>query len=109
MKKCKKINMMGNCKKCKCSYKSHLIVYYKTKVVANVRENVELKKQMQQTHNANVLAATMIAYSQKYSDELNKEMQTISNIQAQFALYLKEKAILPYNDAFKVLCLYTFL
>ena len=90
------------CKKCGCSYKEHKHIYTETKI--NIRDEIDhnVKKQLDQISDAQTLKQKMIERLEIKSKELNEEEVFIMGCQAKFAIFVKENAIAPFSDVFKV-------
>ena len=103
----KKCDMMKwpfyNCKKCGCSYKKHLHVYYETRVIEKYREDPKVNEQLENELETKSSAERMVDNIGNYIRELKQEMQIIMSTTAKFSQFLKHNAIAPYNDTFKVI------
>ena len=107
LKKCSSINFWNKCKKCQCSFKLHMYVLFETKFVTKQKVDKERSEQLRLLNDSTKLAQKMIDDAEQHAKELKTEQSNILQIQAQFVDYLKDNAILPYNDAFKVFIIET--
>ena len=104
LKKCDIFRWFTNysCKNCGCSYKKHLHIYYETKVIEKYREDEKMIDIIGEELNAQQLTERVIENLDNVCKELDEEMGVIMSTMAKFAQFLKNNAIAPYNDTFKV-------
>ncbi|MCO5614187.1 hypothetical protein L7F22_068468 [Adiantum nelumboides] len=98
---CKMMNMQGICKVCKCHYKQHKRITYKTKLVPEkvVSEYIETKLH---SDNKKIEAKEwkILELGQRI-EEWQHELDVITQACAKFAPFYKNNSIIPVNDAMK--------
>ncbi|KAJ8966649.1 hypothetical protein NQ314_003416 [Rhamnusium bicolor] len=98
---CAAMNGKRTCTRCECDFSVHMHIYYMTKtkeireIDPNVQKNVDNKGKV--IENANKLIEDII----KRKMEFEKEHDVIVKSCAQFAHFLQNNAITPFNDSYK--------
>jgi GTPase SAR1 family protein len=102
LRKCRAIERStGICKFCKCHYEMHMHIYKNTRIEETQRTNVDVSKKIDNIEDAQKERQKTITYLSNECTELNSEKEIIINITAKFANFLKNNAIVPFNDSFK--------
>ena len=92
------MNFKGFCKICQHEIADHMHLKYDirkaTKVVLDARVDADHTKAVNHEQELKNFLKTLELYKQEYQEEL----QTCTDISAQFGCYLKQHAIVPVND-----------
>ena len=99
---CQEMNYRtGLCMKCSCSYEKHMHIYYETTLVEN-KATLGLVRLFMTESKALNHAEQMLADISERQNIMKNEMQVITKATAKFAHFLKNNAIVPHNESFKV-------
>jgi len=98
---CSAMEGTANCTKCGCSYVSHMHIYYEMEEMDVLVEDSAVKDLIAQKADGKALIRQSIKTLEKRSEDLLKEKEFLTKSVARFAIFLKNNAIAPYNDAFK--------
>jgi hypothetical protein len=98
---CSAMGGSQTCRMCGCSYKIHVHVCYESKVVERQEVDDRMKDKIKTKEDAKQQAEDLIVKLRKRFDDLKAEEETITKVTANFAHFLKNNAIAPYNDSFK--------
>ena len=97
---CKVMSNDGDCKKCTHNYKAHMHITYTTTIV----EKEFLAKVTQaKIHHSKTLKAQREAFItelERSIEELEKEKKYIFECASHYGVFLKQNAMIPYNDSF---------
>ncbi len=96
---CQAFDKDGDCTKCGCSFKEHSHVYYKTDIIE--REDLSLKELLDESKSSHQRKMNLLNEMEKKLNEYEVEKNIIMKTTAQFAHFLKNNAIIPYNDSFE--------
>jgi hypothetical protein len=89
------------CPKCGCKIVEHMIRWYETRTVIENIQNEDVMETIRTTKDA-VKASQVILEKLKLEiQELNEEGDCVQSATSKFAVFLKRRAITPYNDAFE--------
>ena len=88
------------CSKCSHSYKVHMHITYKTTLVQNEFLSKETREIIFQKKDTKSQKEEFIRLLEAQIDELKKEKKYIYESACFFGVFLKNNAMIPYNDAF---------
>ena len=88
------------CSKCSHSYKVHMHITYKTTLVQNEFLSKETREIIFQKKDMKSQKEEFIRLLEAQIDELKKEKKYIYESACFFGVFLKNNAMIPYNDAF---------
>jgi hypothetical protein len=98
----------GLCRECGCDYRKHMHIYYSQEVVEaqvvdpSIQEKLDLLKDaVKNQKSAKKQAKHMTKFLEDRRQALRQEQEIITRITAEFAAFLKNYAILPFNDSFE--------
>ena len=97
---CKAMKKDGFCSKCPHSYKAHMHITYKTTLVEKEFFSKETHKIILKKKGMKSQKEEFIRLLKARIDELEKEKKYIYETACFFAIFLKNNAMIPYNDAF---------
>ena len=97
---CKAMKKDGFCSKCPHSYKAHMHITYKTTLVEKEFFSKETHKIILKKKGMKSQKEEFIRLLKEKIDELEKEKKYIYETACFFAIFLKNNAMIPYNDAF---------
>ncbi|CAG8615968.1 4350_t:CDS:1 [Ambispora gerdemannii] len=97
---CSAINYFsGTCKICECHRSKHAYVNYENKQV--IKDVLDPKiEQISKNQNEQERKITILKIYEARSKQLEKEKETIEEINLKFAQFLRQNAITPFNDAY---------
>lgn len=99
LRDCKAMNN-DLCSKCSHSYKVHMHITYKTTLVQNEFLSKETREIIFQKKDMKSQKEEFIRLLEVQIDELKKEKKYIYESACFFGVFLKNNAMIPYNDAF---------
>ncbi|XP_076266775.1 uncharacterized protein LOC143200245 [Rhynchophorus ferrugineus] len=88
------------CKKCGCSYRVHMHVYYFTKKVEERKEDKTISTTIKSREDAIRRIRQLIQDSRETKRLYDAEMETITKANAKFAHFLERNAIAAFTDAY---------
>lgn len=100
LRACWEMNWGGTCKKCKCSYKVYMHIIYENKEIYKEVEDDHIKKLIDEKKSDQEVISEFLKRVEKRINDLKKEQDKIIEISAKLANFLKQNAIVPFNDAF---------
>ncbi len=89
-----------NCTQCKHNYRLHMHQTYTAKTVEKVFLSPEMQDIIQQKADAKSKKEAFIAELERSMEELKEEHEFIYESASYFGVFLKENALIPYNDSF---------
>lgn len=102
LKSCNAFGLFGNtCKRCGCSWEHHLHINFTQVKKPKVFKNTLIESTLFEKKDAFGAQQRMIEDCKQKLTELLNEQDVIKSISIRFATYLKQNAILPYNDLFE--------
>ena len=100
LRDCKAMRNDGVCSKCPHSYKLHMHTTYKTNLEQKEFLSKETQKIILQKKDMKSQKEEFISCLKAQIDELKKEKKYIYESACFFGVFLKNNAMIPYNDAF---------
>ncbi|XP_063971520.1 uncharacterized protein LOC135158564 [Lytechinus pictus] len=89
----------GKCKHCTHGYKEHMHITYETKLIENDFFSTIMKTEYTKLSNLKEMKESMLADIDRHVEGLRKEQKAIIKAGAKFGSFLKQTALVPYNDA----------
>ncbi|KAL2852048.1 hypothetical protein BJY01DRAFT_244664 [Aspergillus pseudoustus] len=89
----------GICKVCNHSWKVHLHIDYEQVVGTSEVDNPTIVTMLSENADFADMKQAAIAAKEVHIEELQSELQEFTSAAAQFSIFLKRNAIMPYNDA----------
>lgn len=100
LRDCFAMSKKEDCKVCKHSYKFHMHVTYTTTLVEKEFLSGDAQKKIKEKADLKSQKEAFIAHLEKVCKELEDEKSVIYESASVFGVFLKENAMIPYNDAF---------
>ncbi|CAG8461512.1 689_t:CDS:2 [Ambispora leptoticha] len=100
LKECVAINSNGYCGYCKCHWSKHMHIRYETKTVIKNILDPKIKKQIYENKTDQERKQAIVEQSEVRCQQLEKEKETMEKIIQKLAQFLRENAIIPFNDAY---------
>jgi len=91
----------GTCRRCSHHWSLHMHITYNIVYVLIEEDDEDVLSLLSDKTTEKEAKQRLIAAKNKEIESLNKEREKMLNINAQFASFLKEHAITPYNDDLK--------
>ncbi|KAL3278778.1 hypothetical protein HHI36_016303 [Cryptolaemus montrouzieri] len=98
---CAAMDGSRTCKECSCDYSTHMHIYYESITVDKTIENDNVKKSITDKEELKRQKEQIISEMRKMMKELEDEHKAIIRHFAQFANFLQQNAITPYNDVYR--------
>lgn len=98
LQNCSAMDSNKNCRKCGCSWYTHMHVTYETYSVSGKKIDPNIKQQINTKEEAKSEQEKFIQGLKEKKAKLEKEQEIITKASAKFACFLKQNAISPYND-----------
>jgi GTPase SAR1 family protein len=99
LKGCWAMNGTDTCRECKHHWISHLHVLYELRERTMEIDNPETVEKLKRHATKREEKETSIAARRELIEELELELDKVRVAAAQFSIFLKRNAIMPYNDA----------
>ncbi|CAI2171856.1 14214_t:CDS:10 [Funneliformis geosporum] len=90
----------GICKKCGCIWDKHMHISYENRHVIKHIVDLNIENQIKETKSFQEKKKAIIEDKQKRIDQLKNEQQIITDINVQFAQFLRQSAIAIFNNAY---------
>ena len=97
---CAAMSADGNCEECLHDYRVHMHITYTTNLVEREFLSDEARNKIITRSNLKSQKESFIAELEKSIKELEEEKKIIFECATYFGVFLKENAIIPYNDSF---------
>lgn len=99
LRSCWAMNRGEFCRQCGHVWNSHLHINYELKYIYEEVNNPRIEEQLQKNADIQAQKEASIALKTRQISELEAELAKIRDTAAQFSVFLRANAILPYNDA----------
>ncbi|KAK3177312.1 hypothetical protein K4F52_009878 [Lecanicillium sp. MT-2017a] len=99
LRSCWAMNRGEFCRQCGHVWNSHLHINYELKYIYEEVNNPAIEEQLQKNADIQAQKEASIALKTRQISELEAELAKIRDTAAQFSVFLRANAILPYNDA----------
>ena len=90
----------GRCKHCKHDYRDHMHMTYTTHLVERTFLSDDAQKKINKLTNVKDMKEKFIAQLEKSIEEYEEEREVLYRCASHFGAFLKENAMIPYNDSF---------
>ncbi|CAG8640640.1 1150_t:CDS:1 [Paraglomus occultum] len=100
LRHCSAMGPKGTCQHCGCLWNAHMHITYDLKVVEKKVVDPNIEMRISKTKSFQETKAALLADKQNRTELLRKEQHTINSINIQFAKFLRQSAIAPFNDAY---------
>lgn len=101
LRQCWAMNGTDWCKNCTCPWAKHMHISYKFKEESVLVEDLTIEKLIREKSKDRSVKQQMITALEKTIQDYKAEQEKILEISSKFGSFLKNHAILPYNDAFE--------
>ncbi|KAH7703158.1 hypothetical protein AAVH_29672 [Aphelenchoides avenae] len=103
LKKCRAMawNLRSTCIWCKCGWEHHLHINFSQVKKPRTFKDMRKEEQLHEETDALLLKQRLIADCTRQMGEFLEEQRIIKAASVRFAAYLKQNAILPYNDVYE--------
>ena len=95
-----KVMVNGRCWRCKHDYRDHMHMTYTTSLVEKTFLSDAVQKEISDLTNMKDRKEKFIAELEKSSKEFEEEKETLYRCASHFGVFLKQNAMIPYNDSF---------
>ncbi|CAG8794041.1 12513_t:CDS:2, partial [Racocetra persica] len=89
-----------NCQVCGCSWNNHMHITYENEQVSVDKIDENIKLLINERQNDQTIKEQYINDLEKRIKQLKDEKKIVNNIMMIFALFLRQNAIAPFNDAY---------
>ena len=90
----------GKCNRCTHDYRVHMQISYKSTIQPKKFLSPEIQRLIREKEDLKSRKETLIAELEKDIKEVNDEKDFIYECASHFYVFLKENALIPYNDSF---------
>ena len=90
----------GRCRRCEHGYRDHMHLTYTTSLVEETFLSDAVQKEINDLNNEKDMNEKFIAELEKSGKEFEEEKKTLYKCASHFGAFLKENAMIPYNDSF---------
>ena len=97
---CFAMDTNAKCKFCKHGYKDHMHMTYDTSLVEKTFLSDDVQKDINALNSLKEKNEKLIAELEKSSKEYEEEKEILFKCASHFGAFLKQNAIIPYNDSF---------
>ncbi|XP_055341853.1 uncharacterized protein LOC129590576 [Paramacrobiotus metropolitanus] len=101
LQKCSAMQRSGgvSCEHCGCIWEKHMHITYEVHEVEKRTVDENVRRMLQQKNGQIAAVQTMLLDIEKRKNDLKSEEKEIRRVSVRFGYFLKENAMLPYNDA----------
>uniref|UniRef100_A0AC34GTH8 G domain-containing protein n=1 Tax=Panagrolaimus sp. ES5 TaxID=591445 RepID=A0AC34GTH8_9BILA len=101
LQQCWAMNGGQTCRECGCEWSVHMHIRFKqVKTNENV-EDINIRNAIQTNEDARITKQKIIESCEKIVEEYKHEQKVIMDASIRFAVFLKQNAIMAYNDVFE--------
>ena len=90
----------GTCRHCKHDYRDHMHMTYTTSLVQKTFLSDDIQKEINNKTNVKDKKQKLIEVLEKRIEEYKKEKEVLYRCASHFGAFLKQNAMIPYNDSF---------
>ena len=90
----------GTCRHCKHDYRDHMHMTYTTSLVEATFLSDAVQKEINDLNNVKEKKEKFIAVLEKRIEEYEEEKEVLYRCASHFGAFLKQNAMIPYNDSF---------
>ena len=91
----------GTCRHCKHDYRDHMHMTYTTSLVQKTFLSDDIQKEINNKANVKDKKQKLIEVLEKRIEEYKKEKEVLYRCASHFGAFLKQNAMIPYNDSFR--------
>ena len=91
----------GTCRHCKHDYRDHMHMTYTTSLVQKTFLSDDIQKEINNKTNVKDKKQKLIEVLEKRIEEYKKEKEVLYRCASHFGAFLKQNAMIPYNDSFR--------
>ncbi|CAG8694311.1 17209_t:CDS:1 [Cetraspora pellucida] len=97
---CRAMKRTNNCQVCGCSWNNHMHITYENEQVSVDKVDENIKLLINEKQSDQIIKEEYIIDLENRISQLKEEKRIINNIMITFALFLRQNAIAPFNDAY---------
>ena len=90
----------GTCRSCKHDYRDHMHMTYTTSLVEETFLSDDVQKEINDLTNVKEKKQKLIEVLEKRIEQCKKEKEVLYRCASHFGAFLKQNAMIPYNDSF---------